>query len=123
MLPCGQGTPGMTFLVEPTNSARPRIVVEDAAIRIVLGGVLTVEATAAARELLVDACELSADVVVLDLAGVVGTEDPELLSRLVDVAQRRCWAARRRLDVVATDPDICAILATAGIWPTPGAAS
>lgn len=95
---------------------------DNSVTRITMSGALTASTAATARELLVDACELATVAVVLDLTAVVGLEDPELLRHLVDVAQRRCWAARRRLDVTATDPDICAALATLGVWPLkPGA--
>jgi hypothetical protein len=96
-----------------------RLEVGPGAARVVLSGVLTAAVSAAARELFLDACERRAAAVVLDLQVVLDPTDHEVLPHLVDVAQRRCWAARRRLDVTASDPEVCEALATAGIWPSP----
>jgi hypothetical protein len=100
----------------PTISAPAvRLEVDPGAARIVLTGVLTAAVSAAAREMFLEACELKAAAVVLDLQVVLDPEDREVLPHLVDVAQRRCWAARRWLDVTASDPEVCEALAAAGI--------
>jgi anti-anti-sigma regulatory factor len=96
-----------------------RLEVGPGAARVVLSGVLTAAVSAAARELLLDACELGAAAVVLDLQVVLDPADHDVLPHLVDVAQRRCWAARCRLDVTASDPEVCEALAAAGIWSSP----
>jgi hypothetical protein len=64
---------------------------------------------------LLEACELDAPAVALDLRVVLDPTDHDVLPHLVDVAQRRCWAARRRLDVIASDPDVREALAATGI--------
>jgi hypothetical protein len=87
-------------------------------VRIVIGGVLTDGASAAARELLPDACEQGTEGVVLALEAELDPTDPDVLQRLVDVAQRYCWSASCRLEVTATDPEVCELLACAGIWPS-----
>ncbi|WP_344838566.1 hypothetical protein [Kribbella ginsengisoli] len=87
--------------------------------RIVVGRVLTETVSAAVRELLLDACERGTHGVVLVVEAELEPGNHDVLRHLVDVAQRRCWAASRRFEVVATDPEICEALATAGIWPSP----
>jgi hypothetical protein len=87
-------------------------------VTIVVGGLLTEATSAAARELLLDACERGTEGVVLVVEAELGPANQDVLRHLVDVAQRRCWAASRRFEVVATDPEVCEVLATAGIWPS-----
>lgn len=87
-------------------------------VRIVVGGVLTEAVAAATRELLLDACERGTEGVVLVVEAELEPANHDVLRHLVDVAQRRCWSASRRFEVIATDPEACQILATAGIWPS-----
>jgi anti-anti-sigma regulatory factor len=93
-----------------------RMEVVPGAVRLVLTGVLTAAVSAAARELLLDACEVNAESVVLDLQVVLDPTDLTVLPHLVDVAERRCWATRRRLEVIAVNHEVAEALATAGIW-------
>ena len=87
-------------------------------VRIVVGGVLTEAASATARELLMDACERGTQGVALVVDAELEPANHDVLRHLVDVAQRRCWSASRRFEVVASDPEVCEVLATAGIWPS-----
>jgi anti-anti-sigma regulatory factor len=87
-------------------------------VRIVVGGVLTDETAASARELLLDACEQRTKGIVLSIEAELDPMKPTVLGRLMDSAQRRCWAASRRLEVTATDPTVCEALATMGIYPS-----
>jgi hypothetical protein len=87
-------------------------------VRIVVRGMLTDETAATAREMLLDACEQRAKGIVLAVEAELDPANPTVLQQLMDVAQRRCWAASRRLEVTATDPDVCDALAAIGIWPT-----
>jgi anti-anti-sigma regulatory factor len=93
-----------------------RLEVGNGIVRVVLTGVLTAAVAAAARELLLEACELDATTVVLDLRVVLGPRDRDVLRHLVDVAQRRCWAVPRHLDVIAADPAVREALASTGIY-------
>jgi hypothetical protein len=86
-------------------------------VRIVIEGSFSEAASAMARELLLDACERATAGVVLAVEATVAAADHDVLRHLVDVAQRRCWAASCRLEVTAADPDVCEVLAAAGIWP------
>ncbi|WP_328320918.1 hypothetical protein OHA70_23035 [Kribbella sp. NBC_00382] len=92
-------------------------------VRIVVGGVLTDATAASAREMLLDACERRTKGIVLTIEAEFDPMNPDVLGRLMDMAQRRCWAASRRLEVTATDPMICEALATMGIWPSPQSGS
>jgi anti-anti-sigma regulatory factor len=85
-------------------------------VRIVVGGVLTDETAATAREMLLDACERRTKGIVLSIEAELDPVNASVLGRLMDMAQRRCWAASRRLEVTATNPDVCEALATMGIW-------
>lgn len=99
-------------------AAAPAVVLEiDAGMaRIVVGGVFSDAAAAMARELLVDACERATVGVVLAVEATVDAAHRDELCHLVDVAQRRCWAASCRLEVTALHPETRDALATAGIW-------
>ncbi|MDX6260231.1 MAG: hypothetical protein QOH84_1919 [Kribbellaceae bacterium] len=87
-------------------------------MRIVVEGVLTDAVSAAVRELLPDACGQGTEGVVLAFESALDPTGPEILERLVDVAQTYCWSASCRLEVTATDPEVCETLAGAGIWPS-----
>ncbi|MFI5707083.1 hypothetical protein [Kribbella sp. NPDC051620] len=87
-------------------------------VRIVVGGVLTDATVSTAREMIVNACERRAKGIVLTIEAELDPRNPTVLGRLMDTAQRRCWAASRRLEVTATDPNVCESLAAMGIWPT-----
>jgi hypothetical protein len=115
----GNSHDGTAMEIPPVDAPAVRLEVGNDAVRLVLSGVLTAAVSAAARELLLEACDLSEQAVVLDLQVVLDPTDHEVLPRLVDVAQRRCWTARRRLDVTAANPEIIEALAAAGIWSVP----
>ena len=102
------------------SAAAPAVVLEvDAGVaRIVVGGVFSAAAAAMARELLVDACDRATVGVVLVVEATVDAAHRDELCHLVDVAQRRCWAASCRLEVAALHPEACDALVTAGIWPS-----
>jgi anti-anti-sigma regulatory factor len=100
----------------PADGPGVRLEVGPGAARLVLSGVLTATVSAAARELLLDVCDLNVESVVLDLQVVLDPTDHTVLPHLVDVAERRCWATRRRLEVIATNSEVAEALATAGIW-------
>jgi hypothetical protein len=93
-----------------------RLEVAAGVVRVVVSGLLTAEVSASARELILDACELRAKAVVLDLRVALDPAYREALPHLVDVAERRCWAARCRLHITASDPAVEAALATGGIY-------
>jgi hypothetical protein len=93
-----------------------RLDIAVGAARVVVSGVLTAGVSAAAQEMLLEALESRSTAVVLDLQATLDPTAHEALSRLLDVAQRCCWGARRRLDVTATDPRVRDLLAAAGIW-------
>jgi hypothetical protein len=93
-----------------------RLEVAPGVARVVVTGTLTAEVVAIARELILDACELKSEAVVLDLRVTLDPTDPGALPHLVDVAERRCWAARCRLNITASDPAVEAALATGGIY-------
>ena len=93
-----------------------RLEVDAGIVRIVVTGLLTAAVSATARELILDACELNSKVVVLDLRVALDPAERDVLPRLVDVAERRCWAARCRLDITASDPAVEEVLAAAGIY-------
>jgi hypothetical protein len=86
-------------------------------VRVVIDGSFSEAASAMAQELLLDACDRATAGVVLAVEATVAAADHDVLHHLVDVAQRRCWAASCRLEVTAADPDVCELLAAAGIWP------
>ncbi|MEV6412541.1 hypothetical protein [Kribbella sp. NPDC051718] len=88
-------------------------------VRIVVGGVLTDATASTAREMLVDACERRAKGIVLTIDAELDPLNPTVLGLLMDMAQRRCWAASRHLEVTATNPNVCEALAAMGIWPAP----
>jgi hypothetical protein len=92
-----------------------RLEVAPGVVRVVVAGMLTADVAATARELILDACELKSKAVVLDLRVAFDPTDPQALPHLVDVAARRCWAARCRLDIIASDPAVEEALATGGI--------
>jgi glyoxylate carboligase len=71
-----------------------------------------------AQELLVDACDRATVGVVLAVEADVGSDAHAALCHLVDVAQRRCWAASCQLEVTVADSGACEVLADTGIWPT-----
>ncbi|MDX6283264.1 MAG: hypothetical protein QOH03_4335 [Kribbellaceae bacterium] len=100
------------------NAAAVRWECDAGLVRIVVGGVLTDAISAAAREMLADACEEGTEGVALAIEAELDPKNPEVLGYLVDVAQRYCWSASRRLVVTATDPEVCEVLAGAGIWPS-----
>jgi anti-anti-sigma regulatory factor len=87
-------------------------------VRVVVGGVLTDATAATVREMLLDACERGTKGVVLTIEAELDPMDPTVLGRLMDMAQRRCWAASRRFEVTATDAMVCEALAAMGIWPS-----
>jgi anti-anti-sigma regulatory factor len=93
-----------------------RLEVARGVVRVVVAGRLTAEVAAAARELILDACELKPKAVVLDLRVALDPTDRKALPHLVDVAERRCWAARCRLDITTSDPAVEETLATSGIY-------
>lgn len=93
-----------------------RLEIAPGVVRVVVTGTLTAEVAATARELILDACELRANSVVLDLQVALDPTDRAALQHLVDVAERRCWAARCRLDITASDPAVEEALATGGIY-------
>jgi hypothetical protein len=95
-----------------------RFEYEAGVARIVVGGVLDELAAAAAREMLLEACERGTTGVVLVVEAELEPGNHDVLRQLVDVAQRRCWAASRQLELVATDRDVCEALAAVGIWPS-----
>ncbi|WP_112238472.1 hypothetical protein [Kribbella monticola] len=107
---------GETYDQAATATPAVRLEVDAETARVVVEGVLTEAVAAAARELLVDACELKTAAVILDLRAILDPADHDVLPHLVDVAQRRCWAARRRFDLTVADPEVREALATAGIW-------
>src|SRR5687768_6788426 len=86
--------------------------------RIVICGTLTDAASAVAQEMLLEACELKVDSVVLALESELKAAEYDVLRHLVDVAQRLCWTAGCRLELEATDPIVCEVLAAAGNWPS-----
>jgi len=86
-------------------------------VRISIEGSFSEAASAMAQELLLDACDRASDGVVLVVEAAVAVTDHAVLRHLVDVAQRRCWTASCRLEVTATDPGVCGLLAAAGISP------
>ncbi|MEV8376497.1 hypothetical protein AB0P21_27385 [Kribbella sp. NPDC056861] len=94
----------------------PRCEYDAGVARIVVGGVLDEATAAAAREMLLEACDRGTTGVVLVIEAEVDPVNHDVLRHLVDVAQRRCWAASRRLDLVATDRDVCEALAAVGVW-------
>ncbi|MEV5968221.1 hypothetical protein AB0L70_41025 [Kribbella sp. NPDC051952] len=111
----------MTITPESAHDrSAPAVTLEsDAGVaRIVIAGTFSDAASALAQELLVDACDRGTVGVTLAVEADVGPDDHAVLTHLVDVAQRRCWAASCRLEVTAADPDVCEVLAAAGIWPT-----
>ncbi len=104
--------------METLAAGVPDVRLEDGAgsVRVVVEGVLTAAVSASARELLMEVCELEPTAVVLDLRVVLNPADPGVLSHLLDVAQRRCWAARCQLTVTSPDPGVQETLAAAGIY-------
>ena len=96
----------------------PDVRLEDGAgfVRVVVEGILTAAVSASARELLVEVCELEPTAVVLDLRVELNPAEPGVLSHLLDVVQRRCWAARCQLEVTSSDAEVCDALAAAGIY-------
>jgi anti-anti-sigma regulatory factor len=107
---------GETYDQAATAMPAVRLELDAGIARVVVGGVLTETVAAAARELLLDACEVATDVVVLDLRVILDPVDRDVLPHLVDVAHRRCWAARRRFELTVSDPEVREALAAAGIW-------
>ncbi|MFI5693867.1 STAS domain-containing protein [Kribbella sp. NPDC051586] len=101
----------------PAAPAAVRLESDAGVVRIVIDGSFSEAASAMAQELLLDACDRTAAGVVLAVEATVAAADHAVLRHLVDVAQRRCWAASCRLEVTAADPDVCEVLAAAGIWP------
>jgi len=91
--------------------------------RVVVRGTFSTTVSAMAREALLDACEQLPAALELVIEATVDPADADELRHLVDVAQRRCWAASCRLEVTALDPGACEALAAAGIWPGAGARS
>jgi hypothetical protein len=88
--------------------------VEAGTARIVVRGAFCETTAAAARELLLDVCTPDLAGLVLAIEATVDPAEYDDLCHLVDVAQRRCWAASCRLEVTATDPGACDALAAAG---------
>ena len=99
-------------------AAAVRLESDAGVVRIVIDGTFSEAASAMAQELLMDACDRAPLGVVLAVEADVGAADHAVLLHLVDVAQRRCWAASCRLEVTAANPGACEVLAAAGIWPT-----
>ncbi|QNE21363.1 hypothetical protein F1D05_29890 [Kribbella qitaiheensis] len=97
------------------RSARIGLQVADGLVRVEVAGALDAHAASVVREVLLDACDLSTGVVVLDLDAVSRLDDGASLPHLLDEAQRRCWAARCSLQVTATHPEVLAALADAGM--------
>ncbi len=108
----------MTVLEQETyddvNYPAVRIERDGALVRIVVEEQLTEPVAAAVRELLVDACGRSTRSVVLAFEAELGPVGRELLPRLLDVAQRRCWSASCWLDVTSTRADVQELLAATG---------
>jgi hypothetical protein len=107
---------GETYDQAATAMPAVRLELEAGIARVVVEGVLTDIVAAAARELLLDACESKTTAVILDLRVILDPADHDVLPHLVDVAQRRCWAARRRFDLAVSDPEVREALAAAGLW-------
>ncbi|MET7279287.1 hypothetical protein ABZS29_13720 [Kribbella sp. NPDC005582] len=108
----------MTVLEQETyddvNYPAIRLERDGALVRIVVEEQLTEAVAAAVRELLVDVCGRRTRSVVLVFEAELGPAGRELLPRLLDVAQRRCWSGSCRLDVTSSRADVLELLATTG---------